>query len=210
MGSAILRGFVLAGISLAIFGARANAGSILLTGTITQDLTDSGETAVANPSLNSVIDGDSYTILLNFTGAFPPLPAGIPLISIQLTDLTHSASETAFLSGSMTINQSAGVDVFSGLGCLTDPSTCVLGNELDFNFQIPSSGLGLSGVAAQVVPGLVPSMDLLEDSSGAEVQGSITGYSATGVAPGVPEPSTISFAILGLAFLTVCLHNRKT
>ncbi len=209
MRSAARNGLTLLGSGLIFFCFTASAGTILLTGKITQDLADSGETAIANPSLNSIVDVDSYSILLTFNGAISFIPAGISLNSIQLTDLTHSASESAFLSGSMTINQNAGVDVFSVLGCLTDPSTCVLGNELDLNFQIPASGLGLTGVAAQIVPGIVPSMDLLEDSSNSEIQGSITGYSATGVTSGVPEPATISFTILGLA-LTLCMRGSQT
>jgi len=191
--------------ALCSVGNVVRAGAITLTGAITQDLADSLETASANPSLNNVADGDAYSVVLNFSGTISGPVAAFALSSIQFTDMTNSASENAFISGSLTMTQASGVDTFSVLGCLIDPSTCPLGNELDLNFEIPSTGLTQTGVTASIVPGLIPSMDLFEDSGNSEIQGSITGYSQSGAAPGVPEPSTVSLLMFGAAFLAMRL-----
>jgi hypothetical protein len=73
---------------------------------------------------------------------------------VLFKDLTHPATEAAFISGSMRITQSSGVDILSVLGCLIN---CSSGNQLNLNFQIPSSALHQSGAAA--VPGIIPSTD---------------------------------------------------
>jgi hypothetical protein len=187
----------------------AHGGTITITGTVTQDTADLGTTAVANPSLNNILDGDAYSVVLNFPGAISS-PGMSSLTSILFTDPAAGASESAFISGSVTIAQMSGEDVFSGLGCMIDPSTCLQGNELDLNFQIPASGLTQSGVVAQGVPGIIPSMDLLEDGGSTDIQGTVTGYSQTAPETAtVPEPSTIVFSLLGGAFLLGSDLRRK-
>jgi hypothetical protein len=173
---------------LVLLAAPIYAGTITITGLITQDLADSGATAVANPSLNSIQDGDQFTVALTFAGSITT-PGTYALTSILFNDAAAAASEGAFISGIMTITDNLGFDQFSVLGCLVDPSTCLQGNELDLNFEIPDTQLNQSGVAAQAVPLLSPSLDLFEDSANTEVQGSIGGYSYPGGAQ-LPEPST--------------------
>jgi hypothetical protein len=174
------------------------ASAITVGGAITQDTQDVGIPAVANPGLNNILDGDSYSTVLNFSGDIT-LPGTYALTSILFTDAAAGASEAAFVSGSMTIVQSAGVDQFSVLGCLIDASTCLLGNELDLNFQIPAAQLNDTGVTAQFIPSLLP-LDLLEDGGSTDIQGTVTSYSYAGTST-VPEPSTwglIGASLLGL------------
>lgn len=110
--------------------------------------------------------------------------------------------ESGFISGSVTIAQSGAVDQFSVLGCLIDAATCVLGNELDLNFQIPAAQLNQAGVTAQAIPGLLP-LDLLEDGGNTDIQGSVTGDSYAAV----PEPST--FGLFGIAIGGYMLIRRR-
>jgi hypothetical protein len=95
------------------------------------------------------------------------------------------------------------MDEFSLLGCLSTGSGCLLGNQLDLNFMIPSSSLNLGSVVASAVPLLTP-LDLLEDDGTTDIQGSVTSYSYSppSTAP-VPEPSTLIMLGGGLAMLTV-------
>ena len=193
--------FFLAGVCL--LAAPAFADTITINGLVTQDLADSGATAVANPGLNAIQDGDPFTVALTFAGSIAT-HGTYALSSILFNDASAGASEGAFISGSMTITDTAGMDQFSVLGCLVDPSTCLQGNELDLNFEISDTQLNQTGVTAQAVPLLSPSLDLFEDSANTEIQGSIGGYSYPGGAQ-VPEPST--FALIAAAGL--CLTAKK-
>jgi hypothetical protein len=180
-----------------------HAGAIALGGFITQSTQDSGVPAAANPGLNNIVDGDAYSVVLNFTGGIAS-PGTYALTSVLFTDGT--ASENAFISGSLTITQAAGVERFSVLGCLIDASTCLLGNELDLNFQIPAAQLNQTGVAAQPIPGLLP-LDLLEDGGSTDIQGSVTSYSYA-AASQVPEPSTMG--LIGASILALIAIRNKT
>jgi PEP-CTERM motif len=179
----------------------AYGGSITVTGVVTQDPADAGATAVANPSLNNVLDGDPFTVTLNFSGDITAAGGPFTLTSLLFSDPTAGASEGAFTSGSMTITQVSGMDQFSVLGCLVDPVSCFQGNELDLNFQIPTAGLNQTGLSAQFIPALLP-LDLLEDGGGTEIQGSLSGYSYASTAQ-VPEPSTMLLFAASLAGLLV-------
>jgi hypothetical protein len=170
-----------------------------VTGVVTQDLADAGATAVANPSLDNVADGDPFTVTLTFSGDITAPGGPFTLTSMLFSDSTAGASEGAFISGSMTITDVTGMDQFSVLGCLVDPVSCSQGNELDLNFQIPSAGLNQTGVSAQFIPALLP-LDLLEDGGNTEIQGSLSGYSYASTAQ-VPEPSTVLLFAASLAGL---------
>jgi hypothetical protein len=207
-----LRVIMLAGLSfsgLCVTGAPGRADAIMITGAITQDPADGGVTSTSNPTLINVTDGDAYSVNLNFSGAITT-PGTFNLTSILFSDPTNSASESAFISGSMTITQSAGVDTFSVFGCLISPSACLAGNQLDLNFAIPSGLLNSTGVTAQAVPALTP-LDLLEDSGNTDIQGTVTGYSYQAVSgPAVPEPSMLAFlGLVSVALLAARPRVRR-
>jgi hypothetical protein len=189
-------------------GDTARGAAITLTGTITQSTADLGTTAAANSALNNIQDGDAYSVVLNFAGTIAS-PGTFPLTSIVLTDLTSPVTESAFISGSLTLSESSGVDTFSVLGCLIDSATCLLGNQLTLNLQIPSSSLTQSGVSAQGVPGITPSMDLLEDDGATDIQGTIASYSQPTGSSAVPEPSTAMLMVLGAGFLVGTAVRRR-
>jgi hypothetical protein len=185
----------------------ANADSITVNGTVTQDLLDSGASAVANPNLNQVRDGDEYSVLLSFSNAISA-PGSYTLISILFSDPAAGASESAFISGNMTIALASPMDQFSVLGCLVDAISCFQGNELDLNFQIPAVQLNQAGVTATFIPALLPP-DLLEDGGNTEIQGSIDGYSYTGGTSSTPEPSTLGLIGVSLACLRLAQKIHK-
>lgn len=177
----------------------ARADTIYLDGAVTQDLNDSGETAVNNPSLNNILDGDLFTITLTFNGA-ATVPGSINLVSVLFEDNSQPASEGGFISGTMVIAADSGNDDFEVLGCLLDPVSCTQGNELDLNFQIPAAGLNEFGVTPQIIPGLTPPVDLLEDYGSTEIQGSVTSYSYV---PDAAAPEPASLVLLGSALLAL-------
>jgi len=176
------------------------ATTITIQGTINQSTADSGTPAVNNPSLNNIADGDAYTVTLTFSGPVTA-PGTFALTSVLFSDPTAPASESAFISGSMTITQSAGNDQFSVLGCLIDASSCLLGNELDLNFMIPDPQLLQTGVSAQPIPALLP-LDLLEDDGNTDIHGTVSSYSYAADSA-VPEPSTLGMFGAALASLTI-------
>jgi hypothetical protein len=189
-----MRGFI-----AVVFAISAYADSITINGTITQDLVDSGATAVANQSLNQIRDGDAYNVVLSFSGIVST-PGSYALSSILFSDPAAGASESAFISGNMNIALASPMDQFSVLGCLVDAISCFQGNELDLNFQIPAVQLNQTGVTATFIPALLP-LDLLEDGGNTEIQGSIDGYSYTGATSSTPEPSTLGLIGVSLACL---------
>jgi len=187
----------------------ARADIVQVTGTITQDLTDSGATAGSNPALEAIKDGDLYSVQLTFNG--PILAPGVfSLTSVQFKDLTHPVVENAFISGSMTITQSSGVDTFSALGCLIDAVTCLAGNQLDLNFEIPSSGLNMTGVAASAVPGIFPSMDLLEDGGSSDIHGTVTSYGLVAAAPEPPARPILVAAAACILWRALRMKQRPS
>jgi hypothetical protein len=181
--------------------APAEASFVSVSGTVTQG---SGGAAVANPGLNSIMVGDSYTVMLDFNGDILS-PGSYSLTSIFFSDAAAGASESAFISGGLTITQVGASDQFNVLGCLIDAATCVLGNELNLNFQIPAAQLNLFGVTAQPIPSLQP-LDLLEESGSTEIQGLLSMYSYTATSE-TPEPSTMG--LLGAALVALGLIRMK-
>jgi hypothetical protein len=188
---------ILIALSLALcwVAIPALASSIVLGGFVTQDPDDGADTPAFNPSLSGVLDGDPFTFTMDFSSL---VPGTNPLTLMFFTDITQSIYETGFISGSLNLSSSGGTDTFSILACL--PS-CASGNEAALNFQIPSTGVGQTNVTVSSIPGLLP-FDLLEDTGGAEVQGSLTAYSfsETNKLDPVPEPSTAALLILATWF----------
>ncbi len=191
--------------TICVLSGSLHASTIIVGGVITQDTLDTGSPAIANPGLNNILDGDPYSVTLNFSGGITS-PGTYSPASILFNDATAGASESAFISGSITITQAAGVDQFSILGCLIDSATCLLGNELDLNFQIPAAQLNQTGVAAQAIQSLLP-LDLLEDGGSTDIQGSATSYSYTGPSAQVPEPFTGE--LIGVSLMCLGLYRRK-
>jgi hypothetical protein len=180
---------------LASSGARA--GTITLAGSITLDTQDGGTPAVANPSLNNIVDGDNFTIVLNFAGAITS-PGTFSTTSLVFSDVGATAIESSFISGQMSV-LSGGTTEFSVLGCLIDSTSCLSGNQLALEFQIPASSLTSTGVSAQAIPSLLP-IDLLEDGGSTDIQGTLTDYSYSGpITTAAPEPASFGLAGIGLA-----------
>jgi hypothetical protein len=186
----------------------AYADTITVGGAITQSPSDSGTPAVNNPSLNGMTDGDAYTVTLSFTGSITApgtynLATGLSGASLAFSDATASASETAFdyANSSLSITETAGVDYFTLLGCLTTGTSCATGNELDLYFNIPAGNLNSQNVTASATPLLTPPLELLEDDGATNVFGTATTYSYT--APAVPEPGSLLLAGLGLLALAL-------
>ena len=208
MKNKLFRTFAL--LACVLCGLTARADMILITGTVTQDLADSGETAIENPALDQINDGDAFTVRLDFAGSAND--AGLTdTSSVLFTDTTASVSENGFISGVMDVSLASGEDQFSVLACLLDPVSCTEGNQLDLNFQILATAFNQSGVAAQFIPGLTPALDLLEDGGNTEIQGSISGYSYVATTTAAPEPSSLMFvggAIACLSLLKRGRHNR--
>jgi len=192
------RAVLLATLVICLGVGRLGAGTITLTGQITQSPSD-GNLAVDNSSLNSLTDGSTYIVSLTFPGSI----SSTGTYSLAgATFIDGTASETAFGAISLTItNAGGGVDDLSLLACITTGSGCGVGNFLAAEFSIPASGLNLQNVPASPIPALTP-MDFEEDDGSTDVQGSVAHYSYIAT-QGTPEPST--FLLLGTgAMLIAC------
>jgi hypothetical protein len=205
-------------IALAIAGIcgltnRVSADVITFDGLITQSTSDGTGPAANNISLNNIHDGDAYSVTMDYAGSITS--AGLyplSLLTMSFNDDSVSASETAFNSASVTVSTDGSLFDISILGCLSTGSSCALGNQLDANFSIPMAGLNAHGVSATAIPGLAPSMDLLEDDGGTDIQGSITGYDYSGSVATTPEPSELallSAAMTGLGCFQLLRRKRR-
>ena len=178
-------------LSFAIFAvAPVMAGSITLSGTITQSAVDGGS-AVNNTSLNNIADGQAYTVVLNFAGAIT-IPGNYNLTgsSLLFSVAAAPAMESSFNTISLTIQNFGAVDDLTLLGCLTTGTACNQGNYLSAIFQIPAASLNGQGVVATGLDQPHP-LDLLEDDGTTDTHGSITSYSYQGITSTTPEPSTM-------------------
>jgi len=183
------------------------ADTITVSGAITQSTADGTGPAVNNTSLNNIRDQSTYTVTLDFTGSISglgtyDLATNVSGASMVFSDASAPATETAFDYANSTIHitQSAGVDTFYWLGCLTTGSGCTVGNQLDLYFTIPSADLNSQNVLTGPVTGQKP-FELLEDDGVTDIQGTITTYSYTTSPSPVSEPGTFAFFASGLASL---------
>jgi len=78
---------------------------------------------------------------------------------------------------SLTVSPDGRYDDLSLLGCLPTGSGCLTGNQLTANFRISSVSLNSVNVPAEAIPGITPSLDLLEDEGVTGIQGAVTSYS---------------------------------
>jgi hypothetical protein len=167
------------------------AGTITIGGTITQSTSDGTGPAVNNPGLNLIADGDPFTVTLSFAGPVPaPSASPYNLTGSMLVFTDGTVTESSFGSISLSIVANGANDDLSLLACLTTGSSCGVGNELTANFAIPAASLTAQSVAATGLDQPHP-MDLLEDDSVTDIQGSIAKYSD------VPEAGTIALAVCG-------------
>lgn len=195
-------------IAFASLAGVAAADGITVGGAITQSTADGTGPAVNNPSLNSIADGDAYTLTLDFTGSITaPGTYDLTGESLIFSDPAASASETSFASISLTVSAAGSSDELSLLGCLSTGTSCLLGNYLSLNFAIPSADLNASSAPASAIPGLSPPLDLLEDDGTTDIQGSVASYSYTPTAVTTPEPG--SLALLGIGLLALALARLK-
>ena len=168
----------------------ASADIIEISGVVTQSTPDGTGPAVNNPTLNAVIDGQTYTLTLDLTGsAFNSItsPGIYDLTGASLVFSVPSApaAEMSFDQISLAITQSGTIDTFSLLACLTTGGGCAVGNQLTANSQIPASAL--NGHAAATGLDEPHPLDLIEDDGATDIHGAITTYVYT------PEPSTFVF-----------------
>jgi hypothetical protein len=165
------------------FANAARADSLVFSGTISQSTQDGTGPAVNNPSLNAIQDGDLYRVVLAFAGSINGLGTyNFTGGSLGFFDPAASAAETSFGFISLTVSPDASFDDLSLLSCLSTGSGCFRGNQLAVDFRIFSASLNSVNVTADAIPGLTPSLDLLEDDGVTDIQGSVTNYSY------VPEP----------------------
>jgi hypothetical protein len=191
-------------LALCVTCGSAWAGTISLTGAITQSTQDGTGPASNNASLNSIADGQIYSVSFTFAGGISG-PGVYNLTGATFVVPAAGASETSFGAVTLTISANGSFDDFSLLGCLSTGSGCGLGNELDANFRIPAASLNLQNVATV---GLDPPhpLDLLEDDGVTDIHGSITAYSYSGPTSSIPEPSSAIF--LGCVLAALVAANR--
>jgi hypothetical protein len=190
-------------------GKFLSAGTIRVAGVINQSTQDGTGPAVNNSTLNEIMDGNTFSIVLDFLGSITQ-PGTYELVDPVLTFTVPDAGsvESGFGLVDLTVTLSNSFDQLSLFACLNMGSGCNQGNELDLNFEIPSNLLNGLNVAAQATPGLL-SLDLLEDDGVTDIHGSVTTFSNQ---PGTdsPEPSAFLLFCAGVLALRLGRFRPRT
>jgi len=205
----VVHGFVVL-LAFTALAQSAQADTITFGGEITQSTSDGTGPATNNTSLNTIADGDAYTVTLTFGGSLLLTPGTYDLTgaSLLFSVPTAPAIESAFDLVSLTIAANGLYSDFSLLACLTTGSfACGGGNELDANFSILTADLHSQGVAAVGLDPLHP-LDLLEDDGVTDIHGSIASYSYRSSA--VPEPSSLILLAAGVAMTSRRLLRKES
>jgi hypothetical protein len=184
------------------------ADTITVSGAITQSTQDGTGPAMNNPSLNHILDGDTFTLTLNTAETIAFGTQDLTGSSLVFSVPDGSVFESNFGFTSLTVAKMNDIAEFSLFACLTSGSGCNQGNELDVSFMVPSTNLNAQNVVAREIPGLIP-LDLLEDDGVTDLQGSIATYSGA-VTSSVPEPSPLVLSGLGLGALLLGRIRRKS
>lgn len=200
-------GFVFCFLVLCSWRNLATADVVGFTGTIYQP---PANTAVNNPSLNTIQLGDASNVSLGFSGSITSTGDYSTFTSVSFEDTTAGVGETSFdLSQiSLTIAPDAanpGYDDLSLLACLTTGSACNEGDQLAAEFAVLATDLNSPSAGAQSIPFLTP-LDLLEDDGNTDIQGTVTGYSYSAA----PEPSSFSLEIFILVGLLAGALLRRS
>jgi len=204
----LLHTCALASLTICIGVAPALAGTITISGQITQSTSHNTGPAVNNPSLNNTQDSQSYTLLLTFPGSITsPGLYTLPGASLLFSVPAAPSTESSFGAISLSIAANGPDDDISILGCLTTGSDCFSGNQLTANFRIPAADLNSLNVPATELDQPHP-LDLLEDDGLTDIHGSIATYSYA-PATTVPEPAAAGPFACGLAILAA-IKNRRT
>ena len=163
-----------------------------------------------NPALNNIVDGDAYTVEIDFPGSIVAPGAFNPLTRASMIFTDGLVTETRFSSVFLTVSVDSNPTLYdiSLLGCLSTGSACGVGNDLSANFAVAVASFNSLSAPAQFIPGLVPSFDLLEDDGVTDIQGTISSFSnsSTAVPSSVPEPSSM---VVTLAFGLLAMLTRK-
>jgi|GEM_PF-1566747 len=166
------------------------AGTIVVSGNITQSTADGTGPATNNAGLNSITDLQSYVLTLMYGGAIGgPGTYNLTGSTLVFSVPAAPATESDFGSISLTIAPDGTDYDFSMLACLNTGSGCAFGNQLDLNFKIPAASIYSSNVGA-IGLDLPHPLDLLEDDGVTDIHGSVTTYTS------VPEPSSFSLLLL--------------
>jgi hypothetical protein len=170
-------------------------------------------TAVQNPSLNGVRDGDPYTATLTFNGSISG-PGNYDLTGATLlfSDPTAGATESSFVSENLSVTQDGSSYDLLLFACLSY-GVCeysgALTDILYSYFSIPASAINSTNVTAAPLPLFTPFV-LGEDGGETEVFGSVTNYSySNGPLSSVPEPSETIPLIVGLAALSFRASRQR-
>ena len=181
-----------------------SAGTISITGSITQSTGDGTGPAVNNPSLNKIVDGDAYSILLDLTGSSvsainAPGVYNLTGGALTFSDPSAPSTEASFASIVLVVSNAGAVDDLTLLGCLTTGTACNQGNQLSASFEIPAASLTALNVATTGLDQPHP-LDLLEDDGVTDIHGSITRFSNS-TSASVPEPGAGAILIASLVLL---------
>jgi len=190
----------------------SHAATISFGGLISQSTGDGTGPAVDNPALNLIADGDAYTVQLIFSGSLAGLGALNPVPGASLAFTDGSITENSFSSVFLTVSADSNPSLYdvSLLGCLSTGSGCGVGNDLAANFAVSAADFNSSNVPATFIPGLVPSLDLLEDDGVTDIQGTVANFSNSSPRSPIPEPPAAGLLCTVLATIAWIRFYRST